>query len=94
MHAQLGFCETASAIGREARKLGRGKLGQLAAEKIREFRNSLVPAGDMMFSRRQFYIPINLPSLSDECWNKSGTLKARCATAPTQASAGNREQSS
>jgi len=86
MHAQLGFCETASAIGREARKLGRGKLTDLAAEHIREFRNSLVPTGDMMFVSRAVYIPLVVPPLGDDCWNKSGTLKARCAAAsPLQA---------
>ncbi|MBW8911779.1 MAG: hypothetical protein JF564_07835 [Sphingomonas sp.] len=88
MHAQLGFCETASAIGREARKLGRGGLGELATAKMREFRNSLVPIGDMLFARRVLYIPVAVPSLADDCWTKADLLKARCVPAPqTQATA-------
>lgn len=87
MHAQLGFCETASAIGREARKLKRGNLSELAAAKMREFRNSLVPVGDMLFARRAFYIPVTVLPLSDDCWTKANLLKARCAATPTQAAA-------
>ncbi len=83
MHAQLGFCETASSIGRAARKLGRGQLTMLAAERMREFRNSLVPVGDAGFPRRQFYIPIPTPSLSDGCWTKKDELKLECAFANT-----------
>ncbi len=85
MHAQLGFCETASAIGREARKMPRGGLSTLAAERMKEFRNSLVPTGDMMSARRYMYgVPV--PSFADECWSK-GMLKARCIVAPTQVAA-------
>jgi hypothetical protein len=88
MHAQLGFCETASVIGREARKLKRGNLSELAATKMREFRNSLVPVGDMLFAHRALYMPVAVPPLSDDCWTKSSLLKARCAAAtPTQAAA-------
>ncbi|MDB5685829.1 MAG: hypothetical protein JWR77_418 [Rhizorhabdus sp.] len=89
MHAQLGFCETASAIGREARKLGRGGLGKLAVSRMREFRNSLIPVGDMLFARRPLYTSIPTPPLNDDCWTKKdGMLKARCvAGSPVQASA-------
>lgn len=89
MHAQLGFCETASAIGREARKLGRGGLGQLAAARMREFRNSLVPTGDGLSSRRSIYATILTPPLNDDCWTKKGgLLKARCVPGQAQASTG------
>ncbi len=80
MHAQLGFCETASQIGRDARKLGRGKLTQLALERMREFRNSLVPAGDMINSKRAILIAAPaLPSMDKQCWTKKDQLKASCA---------------
>ena len=88
MHAQLGFCETASAIGREARALGRGNLTTLAASRIREFRNSLVPAGDMLMSRRSFYYPIPTPPLQKDCWDKKGGLKERCQIANPAAAPG------
>jgi hypothetical protein len=80
MHAQLGFCETASRIGSDARKLGRGRLTQLALERMRELRNSLVPVGDMINSRRA--IPVTVPatpSMDKQCWTKKDQLKAACA---------------
>ncbi|WP_240653423.1 hypothetical protein [Sphingomonas crocodyli] len=79
MHAQLGFCETASRIGSDARKLGRGGLSNLAAERMQEFRNSLVPAGDQIFSRRYFASSAYpMPSFADKCWKK-GSLRSECA---------------
>lgn len=80
MHAQLGFCETASAIGREARKLTKGKLTDLALNRMREFRNSLVPTGDMIHARRTIYIPAEpMPPMDKKCWDKKQRLKAQCA---------------
>lgn len=85
MHAQLGFCETASQIGRDARKLRRGGLTQLALERMRELRNSLVPAGDMINSKRAIFVPTPpLPSMAKQCWTKKDQLLAACA--PQQAS--------
>jgi hypothetical protein len=49
-HGQLEFCETASSIGREALGQKRGELMTLAATRMRELRNSLSPAGDMVFA--------------------------------------------
>lgn len=84
MHAQLGFCETASAIGRDARKLSRGKLTELAIDRMREFRNSLVPAGDMIHSRRYLYVPIQPVSMDKACWTKKDQFKAACMPASAQ----------
>jgi hypothetical protein len=86
MHAQLGFCETASAIGRDARKLGRGHLTQLAVDRMREFRNSLVPAGDMIHARRYIQVSVQTPSMDKACWTKKDQLKAVCAPRVQQAS--------
>jgi hypothetical protein len=91
MHAQLGFCETAADIGRESRKLSRGKLTQLAIDRMREFRNSLVPAGDMIHARRFLYIPLQAPSMDKACWTKKDLFKAACAPAPQQASVSARD---
>ena len=44
--AQLGFCQTASRIGKEALATPKGQFGQLAANRMREFRASLIPVGD------------------------------------------------
>jgi hypothetical protein len=85
MHAQLGFCETASQIGRDARKLGRGRLTQLALERMRELRNSLVPTGDMINSKRAIYVSVPpLPSMDKQCWTRKDLLRASCAVPVTQ----------
>jgi hypothetical protein len=92
MHAQLGFCETASNIGREARKIGRGGLSQLATIKMQEFRNSLVPAGDMINQRRYYNVNATpLPSFRDSCWKKN-QLKAECAVTRYSAEAADGRQ--
>lgn len=80
MHAQLGFCETASAIGRDARKLGRGNLTTLAVNRMREFRNSLIPAGDMMRAQRYIQVSVQPPSMDKACWTKKNLFRAACVT--------------
>lgn len=80
MHAQLGFCETASLIGRDARKLHRNKITPLALARMREFRNSLVPTGDMLHARRHISFWVPVPSMDNGCWTKKDQLKAVCAT--------------
>lgn len=70
-HGQLEFCETASAIGREALSTPRGGLLNLATTRMREFRNSLSPAGDMVFAYGLNSIALApMPSL--ECTNRKG----------------------
>jgi hypothetical protein len=44
--AQYAFCQTAGRIAREALATPRGQLGQLAADRMRELRNSLTPKED------------------------------------------------
>jgi hypothetical protein len=83
MHAQLGFCETAAAIGRDARKLNRGQLTQLAIDRMREFRNSLVPKGDMIHAQRYIYVPITLPRIDAACWKKE-KMRPECMPAVQQ----------
>lgn len=52
--AQLGFCQTAARIGREALSIPKGQFGQLAANRMREFRASLIPVPDgYSFTRAQ-----------------------------------------
>ena len=46
LHAQLGFCQTASRIAKEALATPKGQFAQLAAGRVRELRNSLVTVGD------------------------------------------------
>jgi len=69
---QYGFCQTAHFVGRDAVFTPRGALGDLAAARMRELRNSLIPFGEQRFPR---YIASGLgraptPRLDPICWNK------------------------
>lgn len=79
LHAQLGFCETAAAIGRDAIGRQRGNLHETAETRMREFRNSLVPIGDAAFSvRRVAFAKLPTPPLDTKCWNKRDELVKKC----------------
>lgn len=53
LQAQYAFCQTASRIGKEALVTRRGELANLAAARMRELRNSLVPTRDFYAFERQ-----------------------------------------
>src|SRR4051812_18457481 len=57
LQAQFAFCQTAARIGKEALYTRRGELGDLAALRMRELRNSLIPMPDRYAFARQ---PIRL----------------------------------
>lgn len=46
LRAQVGFCQTASRIGKEALATPKGQFGTLAANRMREFRSSLTAVND------------------------------------------------
>ena len=78
LRAQLIFCETAASIGKETLESPRGQLAHIAAERMREFRNSLVPLGDMAFAIRE--VPMQFdPIVDPRCYNKRGK-EIRCKT--------------
>ena len=62
LQAQLGFCQTAARIAKEALARRKGELHLVASARMRELRNSLVPAHDTFaFSRTPVRLaPINL----------------------------------
>ncbi len=62
LHAQLGFCNTASSIGRDALSRPKGTLLLTAQTRMREFRNSLTPASDRIFLATS-YPPMPIPDL-------------------------------
>lgn len=80
LYAQVGFCETAGSIGRDALDRRKGDLYRTAQDRMREFRNSLVPAGDGLYGRRPAYLStsLQLPSLDEKCWDKRDRLRKRC----------------
>ncbi|WP_347093811.1 hypothetical protein [Sphingomonas parapaucimobilis] len=70
---QLGFCTTAASILHQAVFTPRGHLGELAVDRMRELRNSLVPYGEQRFPRyigREQHIVATMPRLDALCWNK------------------------
>jgi len=76
LQAQLIFCETASSIGRQTLEAPGGHLGEIATERMREFRNSLIPIGDMAFA--QHYTSVQFDPINDpRCYNKKGK-EIRC----------------
>jgi len=76
LQAQLIFCETASSIGRQTLEASSGHLGEIATQRMREFRNSLVPIGDMAFA--QHYTDVQFDPIEDpRCYNKKGK-EIRC----------------
>lgn len=78
VRAQLNFCQTAAAIGREAIFQPRGTLYMVAQKRMRELRNSLTPHGELAFGNPTYGYKAVLPSLDDKCWKKT-KLRPECA---------------
>jgi hypothetical protein len=81
LQAQLGFCQTASNIAKSALAAPKGHLIDVALQRMRELRNSLVPAFDPSSAPNNPYaIPLPaIPSMTDQCWDKKDQLKPECA---------------
>lgn len=80
LQAQLGFCQTASNIAKEALTRPKGQFYVTAQNRMRELRNSLVPAYDrglLTYNPYQIRMPA-LPELRDECFDKKDRLRKRC----------------
>ncbi|UVO53986.1 hypothetical protein [Sphingomonas sp. SUN039] len=74
--SQYGFCQTASRIGKKALFAPRGGFTIFTVERLREFRNSMVPGGEQLFRSTR----INLPAvnLANECWDRRGRYISSC----------------
>jgi hypothetical protein len=81
LQAQLGFCQTASNIAKSALAAPKGHLIDVATQRMRELRNSLVPASDPSSAPNNPYaVPLpSIPSMTDQCWDKKDQLKPECA---------------
>jgi hypothetical protein len=78
VRGQLGFCQTGANIAHAAIFTPRGSFTALAIERLRELRNSLLPAGEQQF---RFPIPrmsVGIPYFEDRCWDKRGSYKRTC----------------
>lgn len=81
LQAQYGFCQTAADIGKEALTRPKGELHLLAAARMRELRNSLIPAYDRIGVYNPYFIrQVVLPPLRKECWNRRNELVRKCRT--------------
>ena len=83
LQAQIGFCQTAADILKSALATPKGQLIDLAQQRMRELRNSLVPVGDPSSAPTNPYaITLQpIPSMADQCWDRNDQLKANCAVA-------------
>ncbi|HEV2747672.1 MAG TPA: hypothetical protein VGW34_10285 [Allosphingosinicella sp.] len=80
LQAQFGFCQTASAIAKEALTRPKGQFHLTAQQRMRELRSSLVPAQDRVatYSPHLIAMPV-LPPLDDSCYDRRNELKKKCA---------------
>jgi hypothetical protein len=79
--AQLGFCQVAASIARDALMTPKGQLHLLAQNRMRELRNSLTPAYDriLVYNPREIRLR-SVPTRSD-CSRLRGRAKRQCEAA-------------
>ena len=82
LQAQIGFCQTATNIAKTALATPKGQLHTVAQKRMRELRNSLIPAYD----RGPAYNPwairhAVIPPLGPDCWDKKNQFRTRCLSA-------------
>jgi hypothetical protein len=79
LYAQLGFCQTAGEIAKEALAAPKGDLHRVAAARMRELRSSLIPAYDRTTGYNPARVRLTaLPPLNDKCWDKKDHLTKKC----------------
>jgi hypothetical protein len=77
LQAQLGFCQTASRIGKEALATRKGDFHQLATSRMRELRGSLQPTSEA-FAFLQMPVRLTPLSLVPDCTRLSGRERRAC----------------
>jgi hypothetical protein len=77
MQAQLGFCQTAARIGKEALTVRKGDLHQLATARVRELRSSLKPTYEP-FAFLQTPVRLSPISLIPDCSRLDRRERRRC----------------
>lgn len=82
LQAQIGFCQTATNIAKSALATPKGQLHAVAQKRMRELRNSLIPAYDRGPAYNPFVIRhAVIPPLGADCWTKKNELRDRCLRA-------------
>ena len=80
LQAQQGFCQAAASVGRSALATPKGELHLLAQRRMRELRNSLVPAYDVgpVYNPWPIRVSATFPPLEARCYDKKDRLKKAC----------------
>ncbi|HZF43152.1 MAG TPA: hypothetical protein VEZ48_07060 [Sphingomonadaceae bacterium] len=79
LYAQLGFCQTAASISRDALAVPKGGMLGVARLRMREFRNSLVTVGDRLYSTRLASITSpTFSQLNAACYDRKSRLRRVC----------------
>lgn len=81
LHAQLGFCQTAASIAKDALVQPKGSLHVVAEQRMRELRGSLIPAYDRVgvFNPNVVrFQPVPALALDPKCWDKKNRLTKKC----------------
>lgn len=77
--AQRMFCQVADSVGRDALWAPKGGLAQVAVNRMREFRSSLVFTREPQTVNPWLSPGIaTIPSLADRCWDGKGRWRDRC----------------
>lgn len=88
LQGQLGFCQVASDIAKQALATPKGQLYPIGQARLRELRNSLAALHEPSLAYNPYAIRVpTLPPLGDECWDKKNQLRSKCAVATTQTAA-------
>lgn len=80
---QLSFCQTAASIGRDALFTPVGKLGDLAENRMRELRSSLLAWGEQFraagYRQQISYLGGAIPPFGDnKCWKRDSYVARKC----------------
>ncbi len=81
VYAQYNFCQTAAHVGRDAIFTPAGQLNVLAANRLRELRNSLVARGEQALGGRNSLRMVPILRMDPVCWNKNRFDFRKCPDA-------------
>ena len=83
LQAQMGFCQTATRILKEALQQPKGHLIDVARGRMRELRNSLIAVSDRPPSINPAAMPrFAQPNITDPCAGLTGKRLRRCIAPP------------
>jgi hypothetical protein len=80
VYSQLSFCAVADSVSQQAVFAPRGGLGDVAAERLGELRNSMTRWGEHQFPRVVYQASwANFPMFgNDKCWRRGNYEPGRC----------------